>query len=67
MRVYSIEETDYSCLTDYIKDVVKCGKMLLQKMESGEYGSRMGRKYHDEWEDDDYDWKIKQGTNRYRY
>lgn len=66
MKVYTIEEPDYSELTDYLKDLVKCGKKWVERMEGGEFGARMNRRYRDDYdEDDDYTWKIKKG--RYNY
>lgn len=65
MKTYVIEEEKYSELEEWVEKIVDCGKKLLHKMEEGEFGSRMGRR---DYEDDDYDWKLKKGyPNRYKY
>ena len=63
MRVYTLQENDYSDLEETLEYIMHKAKKFLAKMEEGEfdpsknYGSRgyMG---------DDYDWKLKRG---YRY
>lgn len=62
MRVYTLQENDYSDLEESLECIMHKAKKFLQKMESGEFGSRKHRGYDDD--DEDYDWKIKRG-NRY--
>lgn len=58
MRVYTIQESDYSDLEENLECIIEKAKKFLKKMEhSGEYGSR-----NRDYEDDDYDWKIKRGS-----
>ena len=57
MKIYSIEEKDYSDLEESLECIVAKAKKLLKKMENGDFGSR--NRYDD---DDDYDWKIKKGS-----
>lgn len=61
MKVYTLQEHDYSELEESLECIMNKAKKFLQKMEDGEFGSRRHRGYDDE---DDYDWKIKKG---YRY
>lgn len=60
MRVYSIEESNYTELTDFLKKMVKCGKKILEEMEENEFASRNRMGWRDD-EEDDYDWKVKKG------
>lgn len=64
MRVYTIQESDYSDLEENLECVIEKAKKFLKKMEhSSEYGSRnYGSRNRDYEEDDDYDWKIKKGS-----
>lgn len=59
MKIYTLQETDYSELEDTLECIMHKAKKFLTKMEEGEFGSKRG------WKDeDDYDWKIRKG---YRY
>jgi len=64
MKVYTLEEKDYSDLEETLECIMHKAKKFLAKMEEGEFGSRnWGSRKH--WDDDEeYDWKIKKG---YRY
>lgn len=62
MKVYTLQENDYSELEESLECIMDKAKKFLHKMESGEFGSRKRRYYDDE--EDDYDWKVKKG---YRY
>lgn len=61
MKVYTLQETDYSDLEETLECIMHKAKKWLQRMEENEFGSR--KRYKD-YEDDDYDWRIKKG-NRY--
>lgn len=63
MRVYSIEEKNYTELEDFLKKMVKCGKKILEEMEEGEFASRNRMGWRDEEDEDDYDWKVKKGRH----
>ena len=58
MKVYTLEEKDYSDLEESLECIIKKAEKFLRKMESGSFENRMGWKYR---EDDEYDWKIKKG------
>lgn len=60
MKVYTLQEHDYSELEDTLECIMAKAKKFLAKMEEGEFGSR--KRHWDE--EDEYDWKIKKG---YRY
>lgn len=72
MRIYTLEESGYedlSKIVEKMQDTIRCAKKLLSEVEmSSESGSRMGwkKKYDDDEDYDDYDWKIKKGY-RSRY
>ena len=58
MKVYTLQETDYSDLEETLECIMHKAKKFLAKMEDGEFGSRnYGSK---DW--DDYDWKIRKGS-----
>lgn len=59
MRVYSIEEKNYTELEEFLKKMVKCGSKILEEMEEGEFASRNRMGWRDD--EDDYDWKLKRG------
>lgn len=62
MKMYTIEEDKYEELEEWVERIVACGEKLLNKLQHSEFAM----KSRDEFENDDYDWKIKKG-NRYRY
>lgn len=66
MKVYTLQETDYSDLEESLECIMHKAKKFLEKMESGDFGSRRGMGWRDE-EDDDYDWKVKKGRYSGRY
>lgn len=59
MRVYTLQENDYSDLEETLECIMHKAKKFLAKMEEGEFGSRNQRM---RYEDDDYDWKLKRGS-----
>lgn len=60
MRVYTLQENDYSDLEETLECIMHKAKKFLAKMEEGEFGSRnYGSKGYME---DDYDWKLKRGS-----
>ena len=61
MKVYTLQETDYSDLAESLECIANKAMKFLRKMEDGDFGNRnrMGWRYDDY--DDDYDWKVKKG------
>lgn len=60
MRVYTLQENDYSDLEETLECIMHKAKKFLAKMEEGEFGSRnYGSRGYTE---DDYDWKLKRGS-----
>jgi hypothetical protein len=60
MRVYTLQENDYSDLEETLECIMHKAKKFLAKMEEGEFGSRnYGSRGYME---DDYDWKLKRGS-----
>lgn len=71
MKIYTIEEDNYTELTEWVNKVLTCGKKLLEKLgdESVVHtGFRNRGKYYEEDYDDDYEWNVKKvRSGRYNY
>lgn len=63
MRVYTLQENDYSDLEETLECIMHKAKKFLAKMGEGEFDS--SKNYGSRgYMEDDYDWKLKRG---YRY